>query len=86
MVGAGVAVLLMTGAPAEALTTTKPIPRYKNCTQLNKVYKHGIGKKGARDKVSSGKKPVTTFLVNNQGYTVNKGLDRDKDGVACEKA
>ena len=29
-------------APAQAAAKT-----YKNCTALNKVYKHGVGKKGA---------------------------------------
>jgi hypothetical protein len=74
----------MATVPAEA-ATAKRIPAYKNCTALNKVYKHGIGRKGAKDKVASGKRPVTTFLVSNQGYLANKKLDRDKDGIACEK-
>jgi hypothetical protein len=81
----GALVVIGIAAPADAATAPKRIPAYKNCTQLTKVYKHGIGKKGARDKVASGKKPVTTFLVNDQGYTANKKLDRDKDGIACEK-
>ncbi len=29
--------------------------------------------------------PVTNFKVNAAAYTANKGLDRDKDGIACEK-
>jgi hypothetical protein len=57
---------------------------YKNCKALNAKYPHGVGRKGARDHVSSGT-PVTTFKVNNALYTANKRLDRDKDGVACEK-
>ncbi|RYF48765.1 MAG: calcium-binding protein, partial [Comamonadaceae bacterium] len=31
-------------APAEAKAKT-----FKNCTELNKTYKHGVGKPGAKD-------------------------------------
>jgi hypothetical protein len=70
-------------APAEAAV---PAP-YKNCTQLNKTYPHGVGKAKARDKTSG--KPVTSFKRSTKLYTKaideNRGLDRDKDGIACEK-
>ena len=66
---------------------------YKSCKDLNKVYKHGVGKKGASD-MTSGKK-VTTFTVSDKVYGYNNGprnkktgeydLDRDNDGIACEK-
>jgi len=60
---------------------------YKNCTNLNKKYPHGVGKVGARDHTSG--EPVTTFKRSNTVYRLamsyNKGLDRDKDGIACEK-
>jgi Excalibur calcium-binding domain len=63
-------------------------PLYKNCTALNKTYPHGLGKAGARDKTSG--VPVTTFKRSTRLYRLamsyNKGLDRDKDGIACEKA
>lgn len=73
------AVLLPVAAPADAAA-----PRvFKNCTAMNKVYKHGVGKKGAKDRTSS--KPVTTFYRNNALYAANKKSDRDKDGIACEK-
>jgi Excalibur calcium-binding domain len=29
--------------------------------------------------------PVTTFKRSNRLYRLNKGLDRDKDGIASEK-
>ncbi|MFD2766923.1 excalibur calcium-binding domain-containing protein [Micromonospora eburnea] len=66
--------------PAEAAAK-----RYKNCTALNKVYKHGVGKKGAKDKVRGKTKPVTNFKVSNAIYAKNTHLDRDRDGIACEK-
>jgi Excalibur calcium-binding domain len=68
-------------SPADAGTVTA----YKNCTDLHRKYKHGVAKQGAKDKVSGSTKPVTTFTVNTKVYNANKKLDRDKDGVACEK-
>jgi hypothetical protein len=55
---------------------------FRNCTELNKVYKHGVGKSGAKDKATS---PVKNFTVNTAVYNQNKKSDRDNDGVACEK-
>jgi hypothetical protein len=52
---------------------------------MHAKYKHGVGKKGAKDKVSGKTKPVTNFYVSNGLYAANKKLDRDKDGIACEK-
>jgi len=64
--------------------TVKP-KTYANCTALNKVYKHGVGRAGARDKVARGATPVKNFRVNTKVYNLNKKSDRDKDGIACEK-
>ena len=86
---ASAVVLSATAVPASAAPAPKS---YKNCTELNKVYPHGVGKKGARDKTSG--KPVITFRVDNTLYSYNDGgarhwgeydLDRDNDGIACEK-
>ena len=68
-----------TAAPSQGAAT-----KYKNCAALNKAYPHGVGRKGARDKTSG--KPVTTFTVSASVYAANTGSDRDKDGIACEKA
>lgn len=68
--------------PVEGATKAK---EYKNCTELNKKYPHGVGKKGAKDKVSGSSRPVTNFKVDTALYNANKKSDRDKDGVACEK-
>lgn len=65
-------------APAEAKAKT-----FKNCTELNKKYKHGVGKPGAKDKTSG--TPVTNFKKDKALYNANKKSDRDKDGIACEK-
>ena len=74
----------MGSIPADAASST-----YKNCTALQKKYPHGVGRSGAKDKVSGSSKPVTTFKRSTKIYKAaikqNKGLDRDKDGVVCEK-
>jgi hypothetical protein len=65
-------------------TAAKPV-HYKNCAALNQKFPHGLGKPGAHDKVAKGAKPVTNFTRNLAWYNANKGRDRDKDGIACEK-
>lgn len=63
------------------------IVTYRTCTELQRVHRHGVGKKGAVDKVRGRvtASRVKTFLVNNALYAKNVKLDRDRDGVACEK-
>jgi Excalibur calcium-binding domain len=71
---------LLVAAPANA-----SVPVFKNCTAMHKVYKHGVGRKGAKDHVASKKdKPVTNFHVSTTIYNANKKSDRDHDGIACE--
>jgi hypothetical protein len=61
---------------------------HDNCTNLNKKWPHGVGRKGAHDKASG--KPVTNFYRNTKQYNLavshNGTLDRDGDKIACEKA
>nr|WP_300149566.1 excalibur calcium-binding domain-containing protein [Propionicimonas sp.] len=94
-------VLGLSGVPADLAEATTPpaaaaqagaqprlLPtavKFKNCTKLNKKYRHGVGKKGAKDRVSGRSKPVKNFTRNNAAYAVNRHLDRDRDGIACEK-
>jgi hypothetical protein len=71
--------------PAYAATV-----KYKNCSKLNAVYSSGVAKPGAQDtkKVKGKKVAVTTNGVPTYDaalYKKNKGLDRDKDGISCEK-
>lgn len=60
---------------------------FKNCKALNKVYKGGVAKAGVKYNKVSGKnrafkvKPKSSTAL----YKANKKLDRDKDGIACEK-
>jgi hypothetical protein len=84
-----IVVVVLSAALVAASTSSASIPPlYKNCTNLNKRYPHGVGKVGARDHTSG--TPVTTFkrstLIYRRAMSYNQGLDRDKDGIACEKA
>ena len=86
----GAATMFVLAAPASPATqaNTRIPALYKNCTNLNKRYPHGLGRANARDKTSGD--PVTTFKRSNRLFRIamsyNRGLDRDKDSIACEKA
>lgn len=60
---------------------------HDNCTNLNKKWPHGVGRKGARDRTSG--TPVRNFHRSTKAYRAAEGhngtLDRDNDGIACEK-
>ena len=75
----------LSGQAALAAPVTTSAKTYANCDALHKKYPHGVGKKGAKDKVSGSAKPVKNFTVSTAAYNANKKSDRDKDGVACEK-
>jgi len=77
------------GALVFAASASAAVPAVcKNCTAFNKTYPHGVGRVGARDRTSG--EPVTNFKRSNRLYATamsyNKGLDRDKDGIACAQA
>ena len=56
--------------------------KFKNCTELNKVYPGGVALPGAANKGGATKK---TPKYDKALYTANKKSDRDGDGIACEK-
>jgi hypothetical protein len=74
------------GGGISSASVAVPAP-WKNCTQVNTRYPHGVGRVGAHDKTSG--TPVTNFKHSTFLYRTamryNRGLDRDKDGIACEK-
>jgi hypothetical protein len=85
------ALFLATAGAVASGAAPKP-KSYKNCTALNRVYPHGVGRKTARDKTTGDR--VTAFKRSNRVYAYNDGkarrpgeydLDRDNDGIACEK-
>ena len=82
-----IGVVAAAAAPANASTDTIPA-KWKNCTAVNRRYPHGLGKLHAHDHTPG--VPVTNFkhstLLYNTAMRYNRGLDRDRDGIACEKA
>jgi hypothetical protein len=63
-------------------TANAAAKKFKNCTELNKVYPGGVALPGA---VNKGGKTKKTPKYDKALYTANKKSDRDKDGIACEK-
>ena len=61
---------------------------HDNCTELNKKWPHGVGRKGAHDRTTG--TPVRNFYRSTKQYNLavshNGTLDRDGDKIACEKA
>lgn len=74
----GVLILLI-GLSSPANAAPK---KFKNCTALNKVYPGGVALPGAINAGGVTKKEPTYDAAL---YKANKGSDRDKDGIACEK-
>ena len=56
--------------------------KFKNCTELNKLYPGGVALPGAVNKGGATKK---TPKYDKALYDANKKSDRDGDGIACEK-
>ena len=60
---------------------------YKNCTALNKDFKHGVAKskKAAQKQVNQGYgRPAYGEHAKDVYWENHKNLDRDDDGTACE--
>jgi len=62
---------------------SEKVVSYKNCTELNKVYKGGVAR-AANVKNKGGKTKYAPF-VSQALYDANKSKDRDKDLIACER-
>jgi hypothetical protein len=52
---------------------------------MNRDHPHGVGLPGAKDEPRPGQQEVKDFTVNARLYLANQFLDRDGDGVACER-
>ena len=76
--------VVVVSAPADAAVS------WRNCAAVHRTYPHGVGKRHAHDidHDHTGEPPVTNFKRSNHLYAVamnhNRGLDRDRDGIACE--
>lgn len=75
----GLASVVGVSAPADAAVKT-----FKNCTEMHKQFKGGVGKPGAVDKRKSGKAKYAPYR-STAWYNANKKSDADKDGIACEQ-
>jgi hypothetical protein len=73
---------VITSLVATPTTSIAAAKKFKNCTELNKVYPGGVALPGA---VNKGGKTKLTPKYNKKLYKANKKSDRDKDGIACEK-
>ena len=69
--------LVTTGSQANAAAK-----KFKNCTELNKIYPGGVALPGA---VNAGGATKKEPKYDKTLYTANKKSDRDGDGIACEK-
>ena len=56
---------------------------FKNCAAVNAKYPGGVAK--SSKSVNKGGTTTQSPVVNKKLYTKIKGMDRDKDGIACEK-
>lgn len=66
-------------AASEAVAPKK----YTNCSALQKVYPGGVAR--SLKWVNKGGAIKLKPAVNTKVYNLNKSLDRDKDGLACER-
>jgi hypothetical protein len=85
LLAAGAVVVSVAQAPA----ATGAIPaRWRSCKVVNERFPHGVGRRFAHDRTKSGD-PVTNFrrstLIYRRAMRYNPDLDRDRDGIACEK-
>ena len=79
LIAVTICLILFSAFPSTSNAATKI---FKNCTELNKVYPGGVARIGA---MNSGGKTKIVPNFNDALYKANKKLDRDSDGIACEK-
>jgi hypothetical protein len=75
----GICLGLVIAFPTQSFAAAK---KFKNCTELNKVYPGGVALPGA---VNAGGATKKEPKYDKALYTANRSSDRDKDGIACEK-
>lgn len=84
--------LAIAGIGAVPAGAAPSLTTYSNCSAVHRVYSGGIAKKGVRYNITRyrgvthhralhGHVKFSTAL-----YNANRRLDRDRDGIACEKA
>lgn len=81
---AGVA-LVAYAVPAAGATVRPAAHEFQNCTDMHRVYKGGVARRGAHDHRASGGHAQYSPYVSTRLYMANSQMDRDHDGVACEQ-
>ena len=76
-----VVTLIMLATPLQSVDAAPAT--FKNCTELNKTYPGGVAK-DSKVKNVGGKTKYKPF-VSADIYKLHTKMDRDKDGIACEK-
>ena len=56
---------------------------FKNCAAVNAKYPGGVAKSATS--INKGGATTQTPTIDGKLYKKIKGMDRDKDGIACEK-
>lgn len=74
-------------ASAPQVHVVTKVVTFKSCTALHKKYPGGVAKAGVKYNLVSGKKKAFKVKpkISTALYKANKKLDRDKDGIACER-
>ena len=75
-------VIILFSLYATFLPSAHATKTFKNCSDLNKVYKGGVALPGA---VNHGGSTRYQPKYNKSLYMANKKSDRDNDGIACER-
>ena len=80
-----IASIAIVGLSIALATPSHAAETFADCKALNNTYKYGVGLEGAQNMVKGKPKP-SKHIVDSAIYEANKKkLDRDKDGIACEK-
>ena len=80
-----IASIAIVGLSVALATPSNASEKFANCKALNQSYKYGVGLDGAQNMVK-GKPKASKHVVDVAIYEANKKkLDRDKDGIVCEK-
>ena len=76
-------------SPSLAAAGAKMAALYASCKAFNAKYPHGVGRNKSQ-RLQQRRRPSDHLQAEHEDFDLamshNKGLDHDKDGVACEKA
>ena len=85
----GIGLIAALGLPAlPAQAAPSGVKHYANCTAVHRVYSGGIAKSGVKyNKVSGINRALKGNVKHSTAlYNANRKMDRDHDGVLCEKS